>query len=165
VTSPRRGTDHWFIHRDADGRRRLAPDRETLTERLIREAQEAGRFDDLPGHGRPLVLDDDTHAGEMALANLVLRNAGAAPPWIETDKEVRASRAAIEALIDRAARAPAGPASRFERELEELADAHDAAAARLESQAPTARQQRSRLDRGAFRARLATALGAARPGT
>jgi hypothetical protein len=101
----------------------------------------------------------------MALANLVLRNAGAAPPWIETDKEVRASRAAIEALIDRAARAPAGPASRFERELEELADAHDAAAARLESQAPTARQQRSRLDRGAFRARLATALGAARPGT
>jgi len=77
VTSPRRGSDHWFIHRDADGRPRLAPDRETLTERLIREAQEAGRFDDLPGHGRPLVLDDDTHAGEMALANLVLRNAGA----------------------------------------------------------------------------------------
>jgi hypothetical protein len=32
---------------------------EPLVERLIREARERGEFDDLPGAGRPLDLDDD----------------------------------------------------------------------------------------------------------
>ena len=62
---------------------RTAPDWETLAERLIREAQEAGSFDDLPSQGRSLRLDADARAGEMTLAYRVMHNAGFAPGWIE----------------------------------------------------------------------------------
>jgi hypothetical protein len=150
-----------LVRRDADGVQRTAPDWETLTERLIREAQERGEFDDLPAQGQPLSLEDDAAAGEMALAHHLLRNAGAAPPWIETDKEVRVARDRIEALLDRARRSPAAAADRLARELETLAEAHDQAALRLEGLAPTPRQQRPRLDREALRRRLREAVGAA----
>jgi hypothetical protein len=164
VTRPIHDGERPLVHRDAAGRERTAPDWETLTERLIREAQADGRFDDLPGLGRPLELADETYAGELALAHHLLRNAGAAPPWIEADKEVRAHRSAIEALLGRARHASGPPGTRLAIELDALADAHDAAAARLESLAPTARQHRSPLDRAALRSRLDEALGERRSG-
>ena len=77
MSRPQPGRDRPIVRRDAEGRPRTAPDWETLTERLIREAQEAGHFDDLPGHGEPLDLPETTYAGEMALAHHLLRNAGA----------------------------------------------------------------------------------------
>jgi hypothetical protein len=129
-----------------------------LTERLIREAQESGAFDDLPGQGRPLVLEDERYAGDMALANHVLRNAGAAPPWIETDKEARRQIELIEALLAQAARSAAGAGPRLERELDRLADTYDESVLRLEGMAPTAQQQRTRLDRETLRRRLRDAL-------
>jgi hypothetical protein len=129
-----------------------------LTERLIREAQEAGAFGDLPGQGQPLVLEDDRYAGDMALTNHVMRNAGAAPPWIETDKEARRQIEAIEALLAQAARSPAGAGPRLERELSHMADRYDETVRRLEGMAPTARQQRTRLDRDTLRTRLHEAL-------
>jgi hypothetical protein len=151
-----------LVRRDADRGERTASNWESLTERLIREAQEEGHFDDLPGHGRPLELDDDPFAGDMAMAHHVLRNAGAAPPWIETDKEVRAQRDRIESLLTRATRSPAAAAPRLARELDLLVDAHDEAVRRLEGLAPTVRQQRPRLDRARLRERLRAALD--RPG-
>ncbi len=129
-----------------------------MTERLIREAQEAGAFDDLPGRGRRLALEDDRYAGDMAVANHVLRNAGAVPPWIEADKEARRQLQAIEALLEQAARSPAGATVRLERELTRLADCYDETVFRLEGLAPTLRQQRTRLDRAALHARLHDAL-------
>lgn len=154
----RRPAGHPLIRRDADGGERTAPSWESLTERLIREAQEEGRFDDLPGRGRRLRLEDDRPAGEMAVAHHVLRNAGVAPPWIETDKEIRTLQARIDALVVRAARSRTGATERLERELDHIADAHDQAVVRLESLAPTARQQRPRLDRERLRRRLRAAL-------
>jgi hypothetical protein len=148
------------VRRDADGIERTAPTWESLTERLIREAQDEGRFDDLPGQGRPLHLDDDVLAGEMAMAHHLLRNAGAAPPWIETDKSVRRQRERIEELLQRARRSSPLAADRLRSELEQLADAHDEAVRHLESLAPTPRQRRATLDRAQLRARLAGALGA-----
>ena len=147
-----------LIRRDAEGRERTAPDWETLTERLIREAQEAGRFDDLPAHGQPLDVPDDSLAGEMALAHHVLHNAGVAPAWIETDKEVRVARASIEALIEQASRSPSMARPRLESELERIADAHDAAVRRLEVMAPPAQPSRWLADRPALRRRLALAF-------
>ncbi len=158
MSAPRRPDQPPLIHRDAESRERTAPDWETLTERLIREAQEDGAFDDLPDHGRPLSLDEDRYAGDMAMANHVLRNAGAAPPWIETDKEVRHHLDAIESLLERASRSPAAARPRLERELTSLADAHDDAVTRLEGLAPSSRQHRARLDRALLGARLAEAL-------
>ena len=147
-----------LIRRDAEGHERTAPSWESLTERLIREAQESGAFDDLPRQGQSLALEDDRYAGDMALAHHVLRNAGAAPPWIEADKEARRQLEAIETLLARAARAPADAGPRLERELERLAQRYDQTVLRLEAMAPTARQQRSRLHRDTLRARLRDAL-------
>ena len=74
---------------DAEGRRQVAPTWESLVERQLREAMEEGAFDELPYQGERLPLEDDTSAGEWAMAFRMIRNAGAAPPWIEADKEVR----------------------------------------------------------------------------
>lgn len=147
-----------LVRRDAEGVERTAPDWESLTERLIREAQEAGAFDQLPGHGRPLQLEEDHWSGELAVAHHLLRNAGVAPPWIEADKEVRRLRARIARLLERAAHAPATARARLARELEDLAAAHDEVVAQLEGLAPSPRQQRRRLDRARLRRRLAAAL-------
>jgi hypothetical protein len=147
-----------LVRRDAEGVERTAPSWESLVERLIREAQEDGAFDDLAGRGRPLQLDEDLYAGEMAVANHVLRNAGAAPPWIEVDKEIRRQLDAIPVLLTRARRSSPAALPYLERELERLADAHDDAVAQLEGLAPTPRQQRTRLDRALWRQRLRDAL-------
>jgi len=63
------------------------PPREKLNERQIREAQEAGAFDDLPFKGERIPLEGDSAAGDWDRAYRMLRNARFAPTWIETDKE------------------------------------------------------------------------------
>ncbi len=53
---------------------------EKIAERSILEAIGRGEFDDLPGKGRPLDLDDDTLIpAEMHRAFRILRNAGYVP--------------------------------------------------------------------------------------
>ena len=155
---PRTPADRPLIRRDADGKERTARSWESLTERLIREAQESGEFDDLPDHGRPLRLDDDALAGEMAMAHHVLRNAGAAPPWIEIDKQVRRELERIEALFTRAGHSQPSAEDRLRRELDALIDAHDRAARSLDTLAPTPRQQRRPLDRAGLHRRLRKCL-------
>ena len=51
------------------------PSRELLIDRQIREAQEAGKFDELPYRGERIPLEDDSQAGEWALAHHILKNA------------------------------------------------------------------------------------------
>lgn len=65
---------------------------ESLVERRIRQAQEQGLFDDLPGRGRPLDLHDDNpfEDPDWRLAYRILRNAGFAPRWIELGRELEA---------------------------------------------------------------------------
>lgn len=55
----------------------------------IREAQERGQFDNLPGRGKPLDLTPNPHAGDREMAFKILRDAGYAPEWIELDKAIR----------------------------------------------------------------------------
>ena len=67
-----------------------------IAERRIREAQERGDFDDLPGTGVPLELDDDALVPEdLRVAYRILRNAGLLPPQLEPHREIRE----IEALL------------------------------------------------------------------
>ena len=55
-----------------------------IVERRIREAQQRGDFDHLPGTGKPLALDDDLLVPEeLRAANRVLKNAGFVPPEVE----------------------------------------------------------------------------------
>jgi DnaJ family protein C protein 28 len=58
-------------------------------EEHIRKAMEEGKFDDLPGKGKPLKLEDNTHEDpEWRLAYHVLREGGFSLPWIELQHEI-----------------------------------------------------------------------------
>jgi len=55
-----------------------------LAEKKIQEAMACGEFDDLPGAGRPLDLDDDALVPEeLRVAHRILKNAGVAPPEVK----------------------------------------------------------------------------------
>jgi hypothetical protein len=72
---------------------------ESLVEQRISEAQERGEFDDLPGAGAPLELDDDRLVPEeLRAAYRVLKNAGYVPPEVEALSDVRA----LEQTLQRA---------------------------------------------------------------
>jgi len=58
-------------------------------ERRIAQAREEGQFDNLPGAGRPLRLEDDSNVPqELRMAYKILRNAGYVPPEVADRKEV-----------------------------------------------------------------------------
>lgn len=57
-------------------------------ERHIQDAQRQGEFDNLPGNGQPLVLDDDSHVPpELRAGYRMLKNAGCLPPELEQRKQ------------------------------------------------------------------------------
>jgi hypothetical protein len=120
--------------------------REALIDRKIREAQEAGAFDDLPFQGEPLPLVDDSAAGDWALAYRMLKGARFAPPWIETDKEVRALLAERETILGRAPRSSAIGRQRDRSELRRVVETANRAIIRLNHVAPTYRHHRRLLD-------------------
>lgn len=63
---------------------------DTLAERRIREAQDSGEFDNLPGEGMPLALDGDALVpGELRAAYRLLKNAGLVPSELEPYCEIR----------------------------------------------------------------------------
>jgi hypothetical protein len=61
---------------------------ERLAESKIRDAMARGEFDDLPGHGKPLELEDLSRVpAELRMGYKLLRNAGCLPPELEARKE------------------------------------------------------------------------------
>jgi hypothetical protein len=148
---------------DEHGVRQVAPTWESLVDRQIREAMEDGRFDNLPHQGEPLPVEDETFAGEWALAFRMLRNAGVSPPWIEADKEVRELLAQRDVLLARATGASPFRRRRDRAAVERLVVQVNAAVARLNSEAPTTRQHRAPLGLDAELARFDDAAQARRP--
>jgi len=74
---------------------------EQLAEERIRQAQERGEFNDLPGSGQPLNLDDDAHVPEeLRMAWRVLKNAGCLPPELEAEREVENAIELLSAMTD-----------------------------------------------------------------
>ena len=70
---------------------------EDLVEQRIRNAMADGAFDDLPGRGRPLALDDAALVPEdMRIAYRVLKNAG----FLPEELELRNAIAGIHRLLD-----------------------------------------------------------------
>ena len=68
-----------------------------IAEKKIREAMDNGEFDDLPGKGKPLQLEDDRHLPQdIRLAHKILKNADCLPPELEIRKEIFT----IEELLD-----------------------------------------------------------------
>lgn len=67
---------------------------ERIAEEKIREAMRNGVFDDLPGKGRPLKLEDDPFTPEdERAAHTVLKQYGVALPWMERRREIEAELA------------------------------------------------------------------------
>jgi len=72
-----------------------------IAEERIREAIERGEFDDLPGKGQPLNLEDDSHLPtDLRLAYKILKNANCLPPELELRKEIRTTEALLAGIQD-----------------------------------------------------------------
>jgi hypothetical protein len=81
---------------------------QALVDEQIAEAFRRGAFDNLPGAGKPLVLDDNPLAGDKRLAYHLLKANNYAPPEIELDKDIRADLARADALAERIRRRARG---------------------------------------------------------
>jgi len=103
---------------------------------------EAGAFDELPYVDERLPIEDDIAAGDWAMAHRMLRNAGVAPPWIESDKEARRLLAELEAMLERAPRVASPSKDRARREFMTVVVAANRAIERVNAAAPTDRQHR-----------------------
>jgi hypothetical protein len=83
----------------------MPDDRSSPIDEIIRDAMRRGEFDSLPGAGKPLALEDDTHVpAEMRLAHRILRDNNLAPDWIMIGKEIEADQEAALAAVRLAAR-------------------------------------------------------------
>jgi hypothetical protein len=72
-----------------------------IIEQRIKEAQERGEFDELPGRGEPLKIEDDSHIPEdLRLAYKILKNADCLPPELELRKEIRQMEDMLEGIPD-----------------------------------------------------------------
>lgn len=74
---------------------------EKIAEERIREAIERGEFDNLPGKGKPIVLENDSHiAPELRIAHKILKNAGCLPPEMEIKKEIQTTEELLSGIKD-----------------------------------------------------------------
>ncbi len=72
-----------------------------IVEALIKEAQERGEFDNLPGKGKPIDLEAYFETPEeVRLAQSVLKNAGMTSPEVQLLKEIAELRQIQEAAVD-----------------------------------------------------------------
>ncbi|BAF59866.1 hypothetical protein PTH_1685 [Pelotomaculum thermopropionicum SI] len=70
---------------------------EVIAEGKIREAMEKGEFENLPGKGKPLQIDDLSHVPEELRAGyIILKNAGVLPEELQLKKEI----ISLQKLID-----------------------------------------------------------------
>lgn len=91
-----------------------------IVDAKIKEAEDDGVFDDLPGKGKPLEFTDDARVpAELRGAYSVLRTAGMLPEEMELRKSIVTLRELIEHATDGDERA------RMESELESVSTRFD----------------------------------------
>lgn len=74
---------------------------ELIAEQKIADAIARGEFDDLPGQGKPLDLEDDALIPEESrLAWRILRNAGIIPAELQSIREIAELERLLEADVD-----------------------------------------------------------------
>lgn len=74
---------------------------QAIAEERIRQAQDEGKFRDLPGRGAPLDLDcDPMMPADLRMAYALLKNAGFLPPEIQQEKEIDSMLELISHLED-----------------------------------------------------------------
>jgi len=74
---------------------------EKIVEERIKQSQKKGEFDNLPGSGKPLAIEDISRIPEdLRLAYKMLKNADCVPPEIEIKKEIHTTEALLENMTD-----------------------------------------------------------------
>ncbi|HLH32649.1 MAG TPA: DnaJ family domain-containing protein [Terriglobia bacterium] len=72
-----------------------------IAEDRIQEAQREGVFDNLPGKGKPLMLDDDSSIPEdLRLTFKILKNSDCLPIEMQLRKDIYNLRQLVDAAID-----------------------------------------------------------------
>lgn len=74
---------------------------DAIAERRIRDAQERGEFDDLPGAGAPLEPEDNALVPEeLRAAYRILKNSGFLPPELQVYGEIREVEQLLQRVTD-----------------------------------------------------------------
>ena len=74
---------------------------DSIVEQKIKEAMNAGKFQNIPGHGKPLKLSVDSHIPEeLRTSYKILKNAGVVPKEIELNAEIRRVEDLISGMTD-----------------------------------------------------------------
>ena len=77
--------------------------RESMAEKMLREAIESGEFDNLPGKGKPIDLSENPFEDpDLRVVHKLLRDAGFAPAWIEERKDIDAEFELARTTLSRA---------------------------------------------------------------
>ncbi|MBW2709101.1 MAG: DUF1992 domain-containing protein [Deltaproteobacteria bacterium] len=72
-----------------------------IIEKRIQDAQRNGDFDNLPGKGEPINLEDDRNIPEdLRLTYKILRNANCLPPELQLKKEIRTLEDMLDGIPD-----------------------------------------------------------------
>lgn len=72
-----------------------------IAEEKIREAMRNGEFDNLPGKGKPLQLEDLSHVPEELRASfIILKNAGILPEELQLEKEIMSLKTLVNSCYD-----------------------------------------------------------------
>ena len=79
----------------------ILPGYEKIVEQRIKEAMEKGEFENLPGKGKPIPLEDDSHVPEdLRLAYKLLKNADCLPPELLEKREILQMEDMLTAIPD-----------------------------------------------------------------
>ena len=72
-----------------------------LVEKRIKEAEEEGAFDNLPGKYKPIRLEDYSNIpDDLRIAYKILKNAGLLPPELQLKKEILKMEDLLENIYD-----------------------------------------------------------------
>ncbi len=72
-----------------------------IIEQRIKDAQKKGDFDNLPGKGEPLEVEDNSHVPEeLRLVYKILKNANCVPPEVQLRKDIRVMEDMLEGMKD-----------------------------------------------------------------
>lgn len=91
----------------------------SIIDKQIQKAIEEGQLSNLPGEGKPLVLEDDSHTPpDLRLAYKMLKDNGFAPDWIMMGQELDSKREELLAKIKISVRAYQGALADAERDAQ-----------------------------------------------
>jgi hypothetical protein len=72
-----------------------------IADERIRQSMERGEFDELPGKGKPLEIEEDSHIpADLRISYKILKNANCLPPELEIRKEIVTTEELLSGIQD-----------------------------------------------------------------